>query len=280
MANGPTELLVSVVIPCFNQGSFVREALESVFEQTWKSVEVIVVDDGSTDDTAAILGCIKDPRLRVVSQENQGVAGARNRGIEAARGDYVVPLDADDRILPEMIRSCMNVLLPDPRLGYVYTHMQLFGDVDEVYKHAPYNFYRLLQDNDVSICAVVRKAAWRDVGGYSTEVMPGIADWDLWLRCGSRGWHGKLVHEVLFEYRVRKNSMWGETRKDMEAVRAQLRVAHEDLYSEAGLARIRSEWHSSLDPHAPDGLLARAAKALPSPVRNVLSRAYRRWILR
>lgn len=276
----PGHPLVSVVIPCFNQGDFVPEVLQSVFAQTWQNLEVIVVDDGSTDDTAAILGRIQEARLQVVSQENKGLAAARNRGCEVANGDYVVPLDADDRILPGMIRTCMEVLMADPHLGYAYTHMQLFGDVDEVYKHAPYNFYRLLRDNDVSVCAVVRKEAWRAAGGYSSEVMPGIADWDFWLRCGSKGWHGRLVPEALFEYRVRKGSMWEKTRRDMEKVRQELRAAHPDLYSETGMARIRSEWHRTLDPHAPDGLLARAAKAMPTPVRHALSRAYRRWILR
>ena len=242
------EPLVSVVIPCFNHGRFVHEALESVFQQTWKSWEVIVVDDGSTDDTAAVLASIDHPQVRVLTQENRGVAVARNRGIEAATGDFVVPLDADDRILPTMIAACMARLLANPQLGYAYTHMQMFGDVDEVYKHAAYSFYRMLQDNDASVCAVVRKAAWLDAGGYGLEVMPGIADWDFWLRCGGHGWHGVLVPEALFQYRVRSGSMWDDTKREMDKVRGQLRAAHQDLYSEA---RRRSHRSGSRRPEAP-----------------------------
>ncbi|MHC4513126.1 MAG: glycosyltransferase family 2 protein [Planctomycetota bacterium] len=272
--------LVSVVIPCCNQGGFVQQALASVLEQTWGSWQVVIVDDGSTDDTAEILAAINHPRVQVLTQANRGVAAARNRGIEASQADYVVPLDADDCILPTMIEVCTTALLANPKLGYAYTHMELFGEVNEVYKHAPYNFYRLLHENDISVCAVVRKAAWADAGGYSDAVLPGIADWDFWLRCGSRGWHGKLLPEVLFQYRVRSGSMWEETKKDMAAVRRQLRNAHADLYSDEGMARVRREWHHRLDPHDPESILARAAKALPGPLRNALSRAYRRWILR
>ncbi len=280
MAAVPTEPLVSVVIPCFNQAGFVGEALQSVFEQTWSNFEVIVVNDGCTDDTAAVLAGVNDPRLRVLDQDNQGVAVARNRGIEAAAADFFLPLDADDRILPTMIASCMARLLANPKLGYAYTHMDMFGELNEVYKHAPYSFYRMLQENDASACAVVRKAAWVDAGGYGAEVMPGIADWDFWLRCGSHGWHGVLVPEALFQYRVRSGSMWEETKPRMDEARRQLRDAHQELYSEEGMARIRREWDGNRDAHSPDSLLARTAKALPGPIRNALSRAYRRWILK
>ena len=126
----------------------------------------------------------------------------------------------------------------------------------------------------------MRRAAWQAAGGYSSDVLPGIADWDFWLRCGAAGWHGVLVPEALFQYRVRQGSMWEETKKDMDLVHRQLREAHPGLYSEEGMKRIRSEWPRALDPHDGTSFLGRAARVLPGPIRRGLDRVYRRWILR
>lgn len=281
MVGRPSRPLVSVVIPCFNQGEFVGEALASVRAQTWDAWEAVVVDDGSTESaTRDALARLDEPQVRVVTQENRGVAAARNRGFEEARADLVLALDADDRVRPRMLEACVTALEGDPARGYAYTHMELFGDDRGVYKHTPYNFFRLLVDNDVSVCALIRRAAWEAAGGYSDAVPPGIADWDFWLRCGKAGWHGVLVPEALFEYRVRRGSMWAETKRDMDAVRATLRDAHPTLYSPEGQAEIRRKWCRRFDLHAPDSVFARAARALPEPLKVAVDRAYRRWILR
>jgi glycosyltransferase involved in cell wall biosynthesis len=116
---------VSVVIPCYNSSAYLRETMESVFAQTLRDFEVILVDDGSTDDTRELINHLvaenRGHDLRSVFQANAGVAGARNRGIAMARGRYILPVDADDLIAPTMLEACAAVLDAEPDTSLVYT---------------------------------------------------------------------------------------------------------------------------------------------------------------
>ena len=117
--------LVSVIIPCYNQGHFLGEAIESVFKQTYPHYEIIVVDDGSTDETANVAAGFG--RVRCLSQKNQGLAAARNAGLEASKGSYLVFLDADDRLLPNALRDGIKSLNSHPECAFVYGHVQLIS---------------------------------------------------------------------------------------------------------------------------------------------------------
>ncbi|MCI5167028.1 MAG: glycosyltransferase family 2 protein, partial [Candidatus Electrothrix sp. GM3_4] len=112
---------VSVVIPCYNQGSFIDETIHSVLAQTWQYFEIIVVNDGSTDPfTVNHLQQLNFPKTRVLHTENQGLSSARNNGIREAQGEYILPLDADDRIGPTYLEQAIRLLDADPELGIVY----------------------------------------------------------------------------------------------------------------------------------------------------------------
>jgi glycosyltransferase involved in cell wall biosynthesis len=272
-----------VVIPCHDQGRYVGEALASVQAQTHPAIEVVVVDDGSTDETPEVLRQVRDPRLRVLTQGNRGLPAARNAGIALARGDYFLPLDADDRIEPTMIEACLRVLEARPRLGFAFTHLRLFGEEQGVYKQPPYNFYRQLLSNGVSVCALVRKQAWVEAGGYNEAMILGAADWDFWIACGERGWHGALVPEPLFCYRVRQGSMYSRTRQRLEQCRQMIHDQHPELFSKEGLARVQRAWYPLrwmrfLDPHSPQSLLAVAARKLPAGAVKRLEKAYNAWL--
>src|SRR4051812_15947600 len=108
--------LVSVIVPCFGQAHYLPEAVGSVLAQTFTDWECIIVDDGSPDDTAAVAARLAagDDRIKIVRQENRGLPGARNAGIRAARGRYILPLDADDRLEPTMLEKTVAVLQSDP----------------------------------------------------------------------------------------------------------------------------------------------------------------------
>ena len=113
---------VSVVIPCYNHGAFLQETLESLHAQTFTNFEVIVVDDGSTDAlTVALLDSLVEPGLRVIRTENRGVSAARNRGIAEPRGEYILPLDSDDKIAPNYLEKTVTILDEDRDVGVVYT---------------------------------------------------------------------------------------------------------------------------------------------------------------
>lgn len=278
-----TEPLVTVVVPCFNHGRYVAEALASVRAQTWSNWQAIIVDDGSTDGSATLIDelvlRLADPRIGSLRQDNRGLPAARNAGIAAGSGEFFVPLDADDRLRPRMLEACLAPLRREPDLGFAYGHMQTFGDEDRVVRYPPYNLYRLLDENQVTVCAVVRKAAWQAAGGYKPAMRHGAEDWEFWLSCAERGWHGKRVDEVVFEYRRQGASMWTETAQKLDLIRAQIAALHPDLYGQDGRARVRAQWHRRFDLHGKDSWFVRAADVMPAPLRRVAERIYRRFVL-
>jgi glycosyl transferase family 2 len=204
--------LVSVVIPSFNGGGYLGEAIDSALAQTYPAVEIVVVDDGSTDDTRARVARYGD-RVRYLHQENRGLPGARNTGIRAARGSYLAFLDHDDRFLPEKLARQVAVLEARPDVGLVYTGWHFIdGDGRRL---PPTGWDR--RDGDVladlivenmiyPAAAMVRKAPVDAVGGFD-ETLTGLEDWDLWLRLALRGVHWACVDEPLLEYRVHPGQM-------------------------------------------------------------------------
>jgi glycosyltransferase involved in cell wall biosynthesis len=153
---------VTVVIPVYDQGRFLPEALASVYEQTHPSWEIVVVDDGSTDpETVALLDSLARPRLGWSARRTGGCPGARNAGMAVARGRYLVPLDADDELHPEFLSRLLPALDADPEAAFAHCHARLFGDVDAVWVTRPFNPYWQLLGNGVVGCVVLRADAWR-----------------------------------------------------------------------------------------------------------------------
>ena len=208
--SGPS--LVSVVIPSYNGAGYLGEAIDSALAQTHPAVEIVVVDDGSTDDTRALAARYGE-QVRYVYQENRGLPGARNTGIRAARGVYLAFLDHDDRFLPEKLARQVAVLDVRPEVGLVYTGWH-FIDADG--RRLPPTgwdrrdgdvFAHLLVENMIyPAAAMVRKAPVDAVGGFD-ETLTGLEDWDLWLRLAQRGVHWACVDEPLLEYRVHPGQM-------------------------------------------------------------------------
>ena len=176
---------VSVIIPCYNYGRYLEEAVDSVLRQTFKDVEIIIVDDGSTEketlDILNILGGMY-PAITIIHQSNGHLSNARNVGIRAAKGEYILPLDADDAIEPTMLERCVSVLDNCPSVGFAYTQVKLFGDRDEVWLSPEYNFYDLLQGNYIVATNLFRKKAWEEVGGYDES----MREWGLDRRRSGR----------------------------------------------------------------------------------------------
>lgn len=201
---------VSVVVPCFNQGEFIDEAVESVLRQTYDDFQVIVVDDGSTDPgTAERLASYRRPRTTVIRTPNQGLAAARNTGIRHGAGAYILPLDADNRLRPEYLERAVEVLDRLPEVGIVYANAVFFGDRAGPWEAPDFDLHRLLYGNFIDACAVFRRSVWSECGGYDPGIprQLGYEDWDLWLSAAEMGWRFHRIAETLFEYRVRADSM-------------------------------------------------------------------------
>ena len=200
----PANPLVSVVIPCYNQGRFLRDALDSVVRQTHPGVEIIVVDDGSTDDTADVT---QSHAARYIEQRNQGAAIARNAGLRASRGDYVIFLDADDRLLPHAIATGLESLAAHPDWAFVTGHVRLMeadGSSAGVppQEHAAGDPYvALLRSNYIWTPGVVmyRRAILDTARGFDAAAA-GSADYALNIRIARQFPFG-CHHQVILEYR-------------------------------------------------------------------------------
>ena len=203
MTTAPT---VSVVLPCFNAHEHLKQSIDSVSIQTYRDLEIIVVDDGSDNpDTIAFLDAMGDD-VRLVRQRNLGLSGARNTGFREARGKYVLPLDCDDWIEPEFISKVVRALESEPRAAFAFSHIRLEDKASGVLEKN-YNFFEQLFFNQLPYCILIAKDTWEEVGGYDMTMRHGYEDWEFNIRLGGRGKFGVVVPKPLFHYRVREAGM-------------------------------------------------------------------------
>jgi GT2 family glycosyltransferase len=200
---------VSVIIPCYNLGDYLDEAVESVLTQTYQNFEILVVDDGSSDPaTQTLLSDYRRSRTRVIRTPHGGLAAARNTGIANAVGEYVCALDADDCLDVSYLAKTVAVLDRDPTITFVSSWLRTFGDEAWEWKPERCDLQTLLSEDTVLTAALVRREAVLAVGGYDTAMpIQGDEDWDLWLTLVARGHRGVILPEVLFNYRRRAGSM-------------------------------------------------------------------------
>jgi hypothetical protein len=199
---------VSVLMPCFNHGVYIREAIESVAAQTVSDWEIVVVDDGSTDAaTVDTLRRLEAPRVTVLRTENRGLPAARNLAASRASGSVFCALDADDRLDAAWFERGLAELDARPELAFVSHWLQTFGDEAWVWTPKSCDLPALLARNTVNGAALVRREAFEAVGGYDESMRDGCEDWDFWLRLVERGFQGTIIPEVLFDYRRSATSM-------------------------------------------------------------------------
>lgn len=209
------EFKVSVVIPCFNHGEFLSEAVASVTSIDRDDVELIVVDDGSTDHlTRSEMDSLSVSGIHVIRQSNKGLAAARNTGIRASSGKYILPLDADNRIRAAYLDHGIHILDAQPRTGVVYGDAQRIGIRNDRWQLRPFDPAELMQWNYIDACAIYRRTIWEQNGGYDgTMPMQGFEDWDFWLGALENGWGFSYVSEILFDYREAAVSMITDARR-------------------------------------------------------------------
>jgi glycosyltransferase involved in cell wall biosynthesis len=214
---------VSVIVPCFNLGQYLDEAVDSVLAQTCQDFEILIVDDGSTDpDTRRILDGYARPKTTVFRTPNCGLAAARNFLLARAQGEYLCALDADDKLHPRFLETTLAVLERDPSFAFVSSRLQMFGDENRTWPDEDRcDLAALLCDDTVITAALVRRQAVLAVGGYDEQMPhPGNEDWDLWISLVEAGYTGVILPEILFFYRRRPGSMCvqcttGQTRLDL-----------------------------------------------------------------
>lgn len=226
--------MVSVIIPCYNHGQYLDEAVQSVLEQTYQEFEIIVVDDGSAEEnTLQILEKYSQPKTKLLRTSHQGLANARNNGIAACIGKYVLPLDADDKIGSTYLEKAVQVLESRENVGIVYCKAKLFGEASGEWELRDYRFPDILYGNVIFCSAVFRKSDWMTVKGYNPNMIYGWEDYDFWLSLIGLARNVYCIPEVMFFYRRHSNSMiTGMKDEQIIYSYAQLFRNHPKLYAD------------------------------------------------
>ncbi len=208
---------ISIIIPTYNAGEYIKEALASVLAQSFQDFEVIIVDDGSTDDTAQKVETLCDPRILYVYKENQGPAAARNHGLNLVRGEYIAFLDVDDLWEPHKLEMHLDLMKSSPRMGMSFSWFQILFDKPVRRFESPWftppkkrilRFVDFLERNWTghSSSVVLRTQCMRECEGFDESFHTG-EDYYLWLQIAQRGWEIGFLPEALSTYRRRTGSL-------------------------------------------------------------------------
>ncbi len=242
--------LISVVIPCYTRGLFVHETIESIQRQTHPHWEIILVDDGAEEpETVAAIETLErqtPPGVRIVREPHRGLPHARNRGFHLARGRYVIPLDSDDFLEPEMMEACLRAMRSHPKAGFAYFDYRVFGDKNFIHHAGDYNLYRLMHENFFSHCLFLRREAWQDVGGYDEWHRFSYEDWQFALQLGAHGWYGHYIPQVLFNYRTHGRGHHYIGIENHDKNWAHMTAGHPSLFSPRGRLNVKRRWAPSI----------------------------------
>ena len=223
--------LVSIIITNYNYGQYLGAAVASAHNQTYEPIEVVLIDDGSTDASHELIKDLQKhyPKMRVVLQANSGTVKAKRKGIEESSGEYFLHLDADDELQPNAVERLFAELTKHPEAGYAYSQMEMFGAKTGIVPTNKFSATHLVvRGNYISGSSLIRREAYLATPGYVLERGP--EDWDLWLSFLEQGFRGAYVPLPLVRYRqhavTSRNTM---TEADYVASERALRQRHPKL---------------------------------------------------
>lgn len=226
---------VSVVIPCYNHAVYLPEAVASVMAQTYSNWECLIINDGSPDHTETVGKQLasSDSRIHYHYKTNGGLSNARNFGIEKAKGEYILTLDADDKFEAVFLQEAVAILEQNENVGVVTCWGYRFVNnmKYDLFKPIGGNVENFLFFSSASGNSLFRKKCWEEVGGYDETMRKGYEDWEFYLRLTAKGWSVQVIESPLFNYRQHKNSMRIEAQNlyDLE-IKQYFFKKHKNLY--------------------------------------------------
>ena len=227
------ESLISIIVPCYNQAQYLDECLDSVLTQTYENWECIIVNDGSPDNTEeiALKWVTRDSRFIYIKKENGGLSSARNFGITKAIGEFILPLDADDRISNDYLHLGVNEFEKNETLKVVYARASKFGIEEGEWILPQYSLRLLCLKNMIFCSAFFRKSDWIKIGGYDEKLIYGIEDWDFWISLLKSGGTVKQINKICFYYRIKTDSLVRRLNQDKLLFSYRhITIKHIDLY--------------------------------------------------
>lgn len=240
---------VSVIIPCYNSGSTLLRAVESIQDQTIKNIEIIIVNDGSDDShTLKVLRNIST-QVKIITQKNMGLSFARNTGIREANGKYILPLDSDDYLLSNFVEKALRKIKEENTITCVYSDINMFGEREGILERN-YNYFIQLFTNQLPYCLLYEKKIWSEIGGYDENMKLGYEDWEFNIRLGKNGYYPTRISEALFNYHLSNTGMLvSQSDKNYISILRDIRKKHRDVYRISELYRIWKKWRHKPMPY-------------------------------
>jgi glycosyltransferase involved in cell wall biosynthesis len=225
---------VSIIIPCFNDAAFIEQSVKSALDQTYVNKEVIVVDDGSNQKTKAVLKSLEPKINLLITQENKGTSAARNTGIEAATGKYILVLDSDDYFEVTFCDKAIRILKDNPevKLATCYAHWFQDDYNFQIFKPRGGGLTNFLTSSSSLSNSLFLKKDWSAVGGYDEKMFKGWEDWEFFIRLHKNGGETYVIPEVLFNYRKKNNSRTTMANEHKFELLEYIYLKHADLYKE------------------------------------------------
>ena len=232
---------VSIIVPCFLYGKYLEECIDSIVNQTHKAHEIIIVNDGSPDNTSEVaLGLIEkypDEDIILLGKKNGGLSSARNAGIEIATGEFIQCIDADDKVLPGCIEVHLSLIGDDKTISQAA--LMEFGDRHVIMvPTSPTGLERIMQSNTIFCNAMFPRRAWEEIGGFDEHptMRYGYEDWEAWIRMLDKGYKVRTSDFIALRYRVHKGQMTEATAHPKRQILYEyIFNKHRDLYEKKGL---------------------------------------------
>lgn len=241
--NKPPLPIIDVIIPCFNDGIYLKDCINSLRKQTYKVLRINVVDDCSTDtETLAYYNVLKSDGINIIYREkNGGIGSARNTGLQAATSAYVLLIDSDDTIKPSFVKKAVAKLDSEPETGAVSSYLTAFGDYSFKWRPTGGRVGNFLFANNCCSMSLIRRECWSNVG-YFDENLRSYEDWEFWIRVTAAGWKVQIIQEFLFNYRLlnKKSNLINEGQKKHSIYFDQI-VRKNSLIYEAYIAKHRPD---------------------------------------
>lgn len=225
--------LVSVIIPAYNAEKYIEETVNSALQSTYLPLEIIIVNDGSTDKTREIIDKLSAENniIKSFHQKNKGSSAARNAAIGHSQGKYILPLDADDLISPDYIEKAVSVLEERPEVKVVYGDAMFFGEKNGLWRLPEFDINLLARRNIIYASGIYRRKDFDQTGGYCEDIA-GMEDWDFWISMMKSGGEVHYIASVVFYYRIISNSKRSQDLKKKKQIVDKLNLRHAAFFKQ------------------------------------------------